>query len=101
MGAKKDSKKPSLKTRLTKAITSRIPSKRTKGLALADAATSASKFYWNVKKYPDVLKDIEMAKSTFDVYHKQGYTAYYLDAKGDIGKKMSEFDASAGSMAFL
>lgn len=69
--------------------------------ALTPSEKPYATFHWNVKKYPDVLKDIEQAKQAFDTYSARGFKPHYLDAKGNKGKPMSEFDASAGSMVFI
>jgi hypothetical protein len=59
-------------------------------------AAGDTKLYWNKKSWDEV----EAAKATFDMYRKKGYTAYAMNAKGDMGEPMDSFDPSAGGVAF-
>lgn len=56
-----------------------------------------SKVYWNEKKW----EEVEAAKAVFDVYKAKGFAAFSMDAKGDKGKQIREFDPSAGSILFV
>ena len=94
-------KTPAKKTAAKKA-TGKKPSKfleSSTALSVRGASKPAT-FFWNVKKYPDVLKDIEMAKTVYDIHTKKGFKPFYLDAKGNKGKPMPEFEACAGAMLF-
>lgn len=100
MASKKSATKAkvgSKKAKAPKALTKR----RSSSKALAVKGADSTTFFWNVKKYPQVLKDIEVAKGVYDIHVKRGFKVFHLDVAGNKGNPMKEFDASAGGMLFF
>jgi hypothetical protein len=95
----KPKKKPTKKVPPKATIRSLIKAGKKKP-ALAVRGPKPATFFWNVKKYPQVLQDIVMAKTVYDVHTKKGFKPFHLDAKGNKGEPMPEFEACAGAMLF-
>jgi len=56
-----------------------------------------SKFHWN-KKDP---QSVAAAKEVFDAHQGKGYLAFSMNAKGDQGEQMRQFDPEAESVLFM
>lgn len=56
-----------------------------------------TKFHWN-KNDP---KSVEAAKEVFDQHRAKSYLAFSMNAKGDQGEQMKDFDPEAGSVLFI
>lgn len=98
MASKKATKTGKTKTGKALSTKKKAPSK---ALSLKGQNANSTTFFWNVKKYPQVLKDIEAAKGVYDIHVKKGFTAFHLDVAGNKGDPMKEFDPCAGGVLFF
>jgi hypothetical protein len=56
-----------------------------------------TKYYWNAQN-PD---QVAIAREVFQTHRGRGYLAFSMNAKGDQGEQMREFDQSANSILFI
>lgn len=56
-----------------------------------------TKFYWNAGN-PD---QTQVAKEVFDSHRSKNFLAFKMNAKGDQGEQMTEFDPTAESVLFI
>lgn len=97
--ATKKTKKQGVK----KVAAKKTPAKATKPVKKAPKAKPVKKAprYSSLHWDPSVEKDRNLAKMTFDSYEEKNFKAFRIDAKGNKGKRMAEFDPQAGGMVFV
>jgi hypothetical protein len=86
-------------TKKKKAPAKKAPAKKAPAKK-AQALRAGIKFFWG-KTGKHAMKDLDMAKTIFDLHVKKGLKPFHLDKKGNKGKEMREFTPCAGGALFL
>ncbi len=76
---------------------------RTRTKAAADGELAVMGMEGDIKSIwdPAVPDEVENARSTFDRMRKKGYLAFSVNAAGDKGEQIREFDPAAGKIIMV